>query len=112
MNDARALHRRRDDSPGAGPGPRPADGAVRPGSGPPSQDRSDVEQAREFSRLLTAEAESLTTALRAIARTRRGTPRSTAESHRLRRDLREVQRCLDNLRDRFPEIADDHPAIR
>ncbi|WP_460695790.1 hypothetical protein [Nocardia thraciensis] len=70
--------------------------------------RSDVEQAREFYRLLTSEAETLTAAVQAIARTRRGTPRATAESQRLRRDLREVHRCLDNLRDRFPEIAEEH----
>ncbi|RDI44862.1 hypothetical protein [Nocardia mexicana] len=76
------------------------------------RDRSDVEQAREFYRLLTSEAETLTAAVQAIARTRRGTPRSTAESHRLRRDLREVHRCLDNLLDRFPEIAEDHRSAR
>jgi len=68
------------------------------------RDESDVEQARVFYDLLTAEAESLTTTIEATT-TRRGLPRSTTESRLLIRELREVRRCLDQLRARFPEVA-------
>ncbi|WP_405164572.1 hypothetical protein OG203_05510 [Nocardia sp. NBC_01499] len=70
-------------------------------------DESDVAQARVFHQLLSAEADSLTSALRATA-TRRGT--ATTEGRRLERDLREVHRCLDRLRDNFPELDDQSTA--
>ncbi|WP_433654786.1 hypothetical protein ACQPW1_28675 [Nocardia sp. CA-128927] len=66
-------------------------------------DESDVAQAQVFFDLLSAEAETLSASIRATA-TLRGTPRSTTEGRRLERDLREVRRCLDRLRDNFPEV--------
>ncbi|WP_433684100.1 hypothetical protein [Nocardia sp. CA-119907] len=68
------------------------------------RDESDVEQARVFYDLLIAEAESLTAAIEATL-TRRGSPRATTESRLHIRELREVRRCLDQLRARFPEVA-------
>ncbi|MEV6559283.1 hypothetical protein AB0M22_26455 [Nocardia sp. NPDC051756] len=68
-------------------------------------DESDLAQARVFYELLSAEAETLSSAIRATA-TLRGTPRSTTEGRRLERDLREVRRCLDRLRNNFPEVGD------
>lgn len=78
------------------------------------RDQSDVEQARVFYDLLLAEAETLDSAIRAMGLTSRGTPRASTESQLLRRELREVVRCLDNLRDRFPELDRDRipPATR
>lgn len=70
-------------------------------------DESDLAQARVFYELLSAEAETLSSAIQATA-TLRGTPRSTTEGRRLERDLREVRRCLDRLRNNFPEV-DDQP---
>ncbi|WP_194815897.1 hypothetical protein [Nocardia sp. XZ_19_385] len=67
------------------------------------RDESDVAQAQVFYDLLSAEAATLTAALAADL-TRRGLPRSSTESHLLRRELREVQRCLEQLRDRYPEV--------
>lgn len=60
-----------------------------------------------FYDLLTAEADALAETIAAVATTARGTPRASTESHRLRRDLEEIHRCLDNLRDRFPEATAD-----
>ncbi|WP_216914454.1 hypothetical protein OG225_29445 [Nocardia sp. NBC_01377] len=68
------------------------------------RDRSDVEQARVFYDLLVAEAETLTSAIRGMGLTSRGTPRANTESQLLQRELREVLRCLDNLRASFPEL--------
>ncbi|MET8871299.1 hypothetical protein [Nocardia sp. NPDC004604] len=68
------------------------------------RDESDVAQARVFYDLLTAEAESLTATIEKTL-TRRGSPRATTESRLLIRELREVRRCLDQLRTRFPEVA-------
>lgn len=67
-------------------------------------DESDLAQARVFYELLSAEAETLSSAIQATA-TLRGTPRSTTEGRRLERDLREVRRCLDRLRNNFPEVG-------
>ncbi|MFI6364917.1 hypothetical protein ACIBG0_19415 [Nocardia sp. NPDC050630] len=61
-------------------------------------------QARVFYELLTAEAESLAAALRPHL-TRRGLPGASTEARLLERDLREVRRCLELLRDRFPEMG-------
>ncbi|WP_232541479.1 hypothetical protein [Nocardia bovistercoris] len=69
------------------------------------RDLSDVEQARVFYDLLRTEAETLDSAIRAMGVTSRGTPRATTESQLLRRELREVHRCLDNLRVSFPELG-------
>ncbi|MGW0245465.1 hypothetical protein ACWDYH_02380 [Nocardia goodfellowii] len=74
------------------------------------RDESDVAQAQVFYELLSAEAVTLTAALEARL-TRRGVPRSSTESHLLRRELREVQRCLAQLRDRYPEVL-ERPAGR
>ncbi|MEV0297272.1 hypothetical protein [Nocardia sp. NPDC050710] len=68
------------------------------------RDRSDVEQARVFYDLLMAEAETLAAGIRANGMTSRGTPRASTESLLLQRELREVRRCLDNLRESFPEL--------
>ncbi|MFB8275145.1 hypothetical protein [Nocardia colli] len=72
-------------------------------------DESDLAQARVFYELLSAEAETLSSAIQATA-TLRGTPRSTTEGRRLERDLREVRRCLDRLRNNFPEVGDQSKA--
>lgn len=69
------------------------------------RDESDVAQARVFYELLGARADELTAAIRATA-TRRGLARSTTEGRRLERELQEIRRYLDRLRDRFPELAD------
>ncbi|MET7771600.1 hypothetical protein [Nocardia sp. NPDC005366] len=71
------------------------------------RDRSDAEQARVFHDLLVAEAETLAAAIAAMGLTSRGTPRANTESQLLQRELREVRRCLDNLRDSFPELGND-----
>lgn len=71
------------------------------------RDLSDVEQARVFHDLLVAEAKTLDTAIRSMGVTSRGTPRATTESQLLRRELREVLRCIDNLRTSFPELGRD-----
>ncbi|QIS13603.1 hypothetical protein [Nocardia arthritidis] len=68
-------------------------------------DESNVAQARVFHELLTVEAAALQSALRATV-TKRGMPRHVTERRRLERDLREVRRCLDQLRGSFPELAD------
>ncbi|MEV0244974.1 hypothetical protein AB0H76_00130 [Nocardia sp. NPDC050712] len=67
------------------------------------RDESDVAQAQVFYELLSAEAATLTAALSARLN-RRGLPRASTESQLLRRELREVQRCLDQLRARYPEV--------
>ncbi|MFC9434265.1 hypothetical protein [Nocardia sp. NPDC057030] len=72
-------------------------------------DESDLAQARVFYELLSAEAENLSSAIQSTA-TLRGTPRSTTEGRRLERDLREVRRCLDRLRNNFPEVGDQPKA--
>ncbi|KAA8888809.1 hypothetical protein F3087_07285 [Nocardia colli] len=72
-------------------------------------DESDLAQARVFYELLSAEAATLSSAIQATA-TLRGTPRSTTEGRRLERDLREVRRCLDRLRNNFPEVGDQSKA--
>jgi ribosome-binding factor A len=66
-------------------------------------DESDAAQARVFYDLLSHEAAALTTTIRALT-TRRGVLRSTAEAQLFRRELEEVHRCLDQLRNRFPEL--------
>ncbi|MFC9893630.1 hypothetical protein ACFVMC_08045 [Nocardia sp. NPDC127579] len=67
-------------------------------------DESDVAQAQVFYDLLSAEAATLTAAL-ATRLNRRGQPRASTESQLLRRELREVQRCLEQLRARYPEVV-------
>ncbi|WP_433194661.1 hypothetical protein ACQP1G_38850 [Nocardia sp. CA-107356] len=67
-------------------------------------DESDIAQARVFYDLLSHEAVALAATIQPLT-TRRGVARSTAEAQRTQRELREVRRCLDQLRARFPELA-------
>ncbi|WP_328401732.1 hypothetical protein [Nocardia sp. NBC_00403] len=66
-------------------------------------DESDVGQARVFYDLLNNEAAALATTVQALT-IRRGEFRSTAEAQLYRRELNEVCRCLDQLRNRFPQL--------
>ncbi|MEU8896335.1 hypothetical protein [Nocardia sp. NPDC048505] len=69
------------------------------------RDESDVAQAQVFYDLLSAEAAVLSAAVEARL-TKRGQPRSSTESQLLQRELREVRRCLEQLRARYPEVRE------